>query len=286
MDHEIAEFVDWETLCSWNEPTHMMKEWGGIVDPVRPMEQPLLLREEDRNKVHDEDFYFLAKFQNAKQFVDIGANCGQSINSYRLLNDHTPIISFEPNPVCYRILTAYTANLPKVRTYPFGLSDANAFLDLYTPVVDRLLITPLATTQRDLYRTGWGADWFANNRHGRDIAIFKERLAFFQGDSVDLRPDIIKIDVEGAELLTLNGLLKTILTNRPVILAENTHTPEYIDFFQMLNYSPWQWTGNALHQFDPNNIERWGKKPDNTIYIHNPDVERHARENDFELRYL
>lgn len=286
MDNEIAEFVDWEMLCSWKEPTHLMKEWGGIVDPVRPMEQPLLLRGDERNKVHDEDFYFLGKFQNAKQFVDIGANCGQSINSYRLLNANTPIISFEPNPVCYRILTAYTAHLPKVRTYPFGLSDANAFLELYTPVVDRLLITPLATTQRDLYRTGWGADWFAKNRHDRDIAIFKEKLAFFQGDSVDLQPDIIKIDVEGAELLTLNGLLKTILKHRPVVLAENTHTPEYVEFFQMLNYSPWQWTNNALHQFDPNNIEHWGHKPDNTIYIHTPDVERHARDNDFELRYL
>ncbi|WP_292051580.1 MULTISPECIES: FkbM family methyltransferase [unclassified Brevundimonas] len=286
MEIEIAEFVDWETLCTWDDPTHMMREWGGVIDPVKPMEQPLLQNPEISSKVHEEDFYFLGKFRNAQQFVDIGANCGQSINSYRLLNPHTPIVSFEPNPVCYRVLTAYTAHQPNVRTYPFGLSDTNAFLELYTPVIDRLMITPLATTQRDLYRTGWGADWFRNNRHERRIAIYAERLAFFQGDAFNLHPDIIKIDVEGAELLTLTGILKTILKHRPVIMAEGTHTPEYIEFFKMLDYSPWQWTNNALHQFDPNEIERWGKRPDNTIYIHNPDLERHARENGFEIRYL
>lgn len=285
MTTEAAEFVDWETLSTWDEPTHMMKEWGGIIDPMNPMDQPLL-RGLERDKVHEEDFHFLGKIKTATQFVDVGGNCGQSINTYRLLNSDAEIVSFEPNPMCYRILTAYTGHLPRVRAYPFGLSDTTAFLELYTPIVDRLLITPLATTQRDLFVTGWGVDWFANNSHGRKFGIYREKLAFFQGDTFGLKPSIIKIDVEGAELLTLSGLVNTILKHRPIIMAENTHHPEFIEFFERLNYAPWQWADGKLNMFDPNDWSRWGKPPDNTIYIHRDDIDRHARENDLALTYL
>lgn len=283
MSHEPAPFVEWDELCTWAEPTNSMKDWGGIIDPVRPMDQPLLNGKVDRNQVHEEDFYFLGKIRTATQFVDIGGNCGQSINSYRLLNSHTPVVSFEPNPHCFRILTAYTSHLPLLRTYPFGLSDTPAFLDLYTPIVDRLMITPLATTQKDLFVTGWGVDWLEKNRHGRAIGIYKERLAFGQGDSFGLKPSIIKIDVEGAELLTLKGLLNTILEHRPIIMAENTHGPEFIEFFARIGYSPWQWADEALRQFDPANPEKWGRIPSNTIYVHNDDIRRHASENDFQI---
>lgn len=286
MSDETVEFIDWDTLVTWGAPTHMMKEWGGIVDPVNPMDQPLLRDQIEKNEIHEADYHFLGKIKNATQFVDVGGNCGQSINSYRLLNKTAQIVSFEPNPICYRILSAYTAEIPNLRTYPFGLSDSNAFLDLYTPVVDRLLITPLATTQREIYTTGWGLDWFAKNRHDRKIALYKEKLAFFQGDALDLRPSILKVDVEGAEMFTFRGFLNTIVKHRPIIMAENTHHPDFIEFFARIEYGPWQWDGHKLKQFDPNNWHRWGKAPDNTIYIHNDDVARHAQENGFDLEYL
>lgn len=286
MEPQVPELVDWDTLCAWEDPTHMIKSWRGAIDPVHPLQHVSMQDDIDQGLVHDDDFHFLGMLRSVPQFVDIGANCGQSITSYRTLNPDTPVISFEPNPICYRIMNMYGGMLPKVRTYPFGLSSSSGFMDLYTPVVDRLLVTPLATTRQELYQTGAGVGWLEQNSHGRRTAIYAERLAFLQGDAFDLTPGVLKIDVEGGELQTLHGLTKTILTHRPVIMVENSNFLEVMTFMNMLNYSPWQWVDGILSEMDVANPARWGSQSVNTIYIHGPDVERHARDSGFDIRKL
>lgn len=286
MADVTPDFVTWDELCSWDAPTHMMKEWGGAVDPCRPTDNPTIQQNIADRLVHEEEFHFLGMIRTAKQFVDIGANCGQSIVSYRALNPDTPIVSFEPNPICFRVLCANGGQLPGVRAYPFGLSDSNGFMELYTPVIDRLLMTPYATTDRELYRTGRGAEWLTENDHGRRTAIYPERLAFQQGDSFDLTPSILKIDVEGAELRVLHGMVRTILQHRPIIMTENSRMGEVVRFLRMLDYSAWQWIDDQLSEIDLNDIIRWGKVPVNILYLHEPDVNRHAQENDFNLRRI
>ena len=286
MTAGIPDFVDWDELCSWDDPTHMMKSWGGVVDPCHPTHNPTIQQDIADHHVHEEEFHFLGMIRTATQFVDIGANCGQSIVSYRALNANTPIVSFEPNPICFRVLCANGGQLPGVRAYPFGLSDSNAFMDLYTPVVDRLLVTPFATTDRELYRTGRGAEWLAENSHARRTAIYPERLAFQQGDSFNLAPSILKIDVEGAELRVLHGMVRTILQHRPIIMTENSRMGEVASFLRLLNYSAWQWVDEQVSQIDLADILRWGKTPANVLYLHDPDVDRHARDNGFNLRRI
>lgn len=280
------DFVRWDDLCAWDAPTHMMKDWGGAIDPLHPMDQPAIRQNIADRLVHEEEFHFLGRIRTATQFVDIGANCGQSIVSYRALNAETPIVSFEPNPICFRVLCANGGQMPGVRAYPFGLSDANAFFELYTPVIDRLLMTPYATTDRELYRTGLGAKWLEENNHGRRTAIYFERLAFQQGDTFGLRPSILKIDVEGAELRVLHGMVRTILEHRPIIMTENSRMGEVVTFLRLLNYSAWQWVDGQLSEIDLADIWRWGKAPANILYLHDPDVDRHSRENGFALRRI
>lgn len=277
----FPEIIGWDELCSWDDPTHMMKDWGGVIDPCRPMDQPAIRQNIEDRLIHEEEFRFLGMIRTATQFVDIGANCGQSIVSYRALNSDTPIVSFEPNPICFRVLCANGGQMNSVRAYPFGLSDANAFFDLYTPVVDRLLLTPYATTDPELYRSGLGAKWVSENKHGRRTAIYAERLAFQQGDSFGLKPSILKIDVEGAELRVIHGMVRTILENRPIIMTENSRMGEVSAFLRMLNYSAWQWVDGQIKEIDLTNIMQWGVVPANIIYLHDPDVDRHSRENGF-----
>lgn len=284
MDWQTPDFVSWDDLCAWAEPTHYMKAWSGIIDPVNPTVHETLKADLESRTIHEEDFGLLGRLRNVRQMVDIGANCGQSIVSYRALNSHTPVVSFEPNPLCYRTLCAFGGTLPNVRAYPFGLSEHDAFLELYTPVVDRLLITPLATTMADYYRTGAGVEWLKQHYDGHRVAIYAERLAFQHGDAFKLTPGIIKIDVEGAELSVLRGLVETIRSYRPLIMAENSRAMEVVQFLSELNYQPWQWIDGQLSQINVEDWGRWGASPLNIIYVHQDRIEELAVENELRLR--
>lgn len=284
MDWQTPDFVTWDELCSWDAPTHWMKTWSGLIDPLNPTIHDTLKSDLENRTIHEEDFGLLGRIRNVRQFVDIGANCGQSIVSYRALNSHTPIVSFEPNPLCFRTLCAFGGTLPNVRAYPFGLSSNDAFLELYTPVVDRLLVTPLATTMPDYYRTGAGVEWLKKHYDGHRVAIYAERLAFQHGDAFGLTPGIIKIDVEGAELAVVQGLANTIRDYRPLIMAENSRAMEVVNYLSGLNYEPWQWLNGALCKIDITNWDRWGAGPLNVIYAHVDRIDELAAENELTLR--
>ncbi|AUN33978.1 hypothetical protein C0V82_26455 (plasmid) [Niveispirillum cyanobacteriorum] len=203
-----------------------------------------------------------------KCFVDIGANCGQSANSFRSLNGSATIFSFEPNPFCFSILSS--ARIDKFFPMPFGLSDRDEFADLLTPVIDRLLVTPLSTMDINRFAPGAMLDeWINKNHHDRARAFLRQRLAFGEGDRFNLKPEAVKIDVEGHELSVLRGLERTLWRHRPIIFLE-TNGAEGVDrFLRSMEYRAYTIVhddGDSAHirafSFGAN------KLPTNLIYIH------------------
>lgn len=130
-------------------------------------------------------------------FYDIGANVGYlSLLAWKL---GARVHAFEPNPnVRSQLERNIALNGADVRVFDVGLSDCEGSLPLY------------------LDQNGnSGASSLAAGRSDRSVDI---RLVTL--DSLDLPPpDVIKIDIEGAEVRALRGARRA-LAHRPVILCE------------------------------------------------------------------
>lgn len=71
-------------------------------------------------------------------------------------------------------------------------------------------------------------------------------------DSLDYKPDFIKIDTEGSEPYILNGGMKTILEYKPTIMIEEMKDYDYSDILLPLGYE----------KIKPEN------KEDDPVYVH------------------
>jgi hypothetical protein len=81
------------------------------------------------------------------------------------------------------------------------------------------------------------------------------------------RLDFIKIDVEGAELFALEGMVKSIQKFKPVILIEineetfraaNYATKDVVDFFYNLGYGFFEIRKGKLLNIEVTSFEKWG----------------------------
>lgn len=133
--------------------------------------------------------------------LDIGANIGSHTLYWAIERKAKKIYSFEPFDMIYEILnTNIKINYlqDKVTIYNFGLYDEECKAE-----IDRFSKNNIGGTN------------FIKNNNGR----FQLKTL----DSLNIKEhiDLIKIDVEGAEIETLRGGLKTIEKNKPIIVIES-----------------------------------------------------------------
>lgn len=146
-------------------------------------------------------------------FIDVGANIGQTLLDYFAAPSKASYIGFEPNPRCVTALgEIIKANgRDDCLVVPVGLSDENAVRKLFL-------------------QKGSAADTSAsidvNLRPGREWDV--QFVPCYRFD--DIGPDIgikdiglMKIDVEGAELLALRGMKRTLENKGHWILCEVLH---------------------------------------------------------------
>lgn len=145
---------------------------------------------------------------NEGVFLDIGANLGQTLIHFHTSNSPLKYIGFEPEPYCV-IFLKNLVELNKLKKYlivSIGISNENRLLKLYSSS-----ITDSGSTLREDI--------------GLSKKLFYSVVPTFKLDDVLMNLDIkrvslIKIDVEGFELEVLRGMLKTLKTNRPIIICE------------------------------------------------------------------
>lgn len=167
--------------------------------------------------------------------VDVGANIGFfSVALARHAN--VSVLAFEPDQQNYQTLSKVAAERRLAgRIHPFmlALSDKTGTGSLY--------LSDLAPTDHKLI----------NSRSSRAVEIEIARLDDFLARHPDLAKtsvSLIKIDVQGAELLVLRGMQQTLAANsHPPILIEYSPddlihagaTPrEFFDAFLALGYVP------------------------------------------------
>ncbi len=188
------------------------------------------------NSPHEVDFSFFAHCNGpCGQFIDIGANCGQSARSFRIFNHTFDIHSFEPNKLLEPDLR-FTRRLlgSGFHYYMYGLGEHTQQMPLYVPMVGRTPHTPWASVNHEALE---------NNRAeiscelGQPFEIGVTNIEIRPLDSFDLSPDIIKIDVEGYELSVLRGMEQTLERWSPLLMLESNDSEGAAwDFLQSRGY--------------------------------------------------
>lgn len=138
-------------------------------------------------------------------FLDVGANEGfHSINVFKAL-PNTKVISLEPNPeVFLRLEKNAKENLieSNMELIPIGLGNSEGqSIPFFVPTIT-------GTVGGSLRPLPW------------DEEHYEFRIEIKTLDSLDVRPSLIKVDVEGSELSVIEGGKETIKECRPVIIIE------------------------------------------------------------------
>ena len=139
-------------------------------------------------------------------FLDIGANMGWYALSLAQRFPAATVHAFEPVPATFRILERNLAlnGFANVTLHNQGLADR--------PGTQTIYCDPRISGR-------------ASGRNlVEDPAALPVPCAFTRLDDFvqahGVRPDLVKVDVEGAELLVFRGGLETLAAHRPLILAE------------------------------------------------------------------
>jgi len=143
----------------------------------------------------------------ARCILDVGANIGYHALRLALREPQAVVYAFEPLPAALEHLqrnVALNGLGEQVRVHAHGLSKANGSFEFF--------IAPENGTNASLL-----------NVAGRDDARRVVGLTLTLDDwarNTGAAPDYIKVDVEGAELLVLQGGQATLAQHRPKVFAE------------------------------------------------------------------
>ena len=141
--------------------------------------------------------------------VDVGANVGFfSLLAAQSVGSSGKVLAFEPVPLALeRLHVNLQLNSAKnVAVYSIALSDATGYRDLYEGPPDHVGISsirPIARAQRTIKV---------------QTTTLDDMLTRLEIESIKL----VKIDVEGAEQLVIQGMRRCLVRDRPFVVVEIT----------------------------------------------------------------
>lgn len=158
--------------------------------------------------------------------LDIGANVGQSSYAFRRIFPHAELHAFEPNPVIFQTLVKNLRNY-QIELHNIGLGQQKSIGYIYIPEYRNILFTGLASCNRvQAEKHMQKLNMFKS--HSSNFATLQQNIFIESGDFFELRPDLIKIDVEGFEVQVLQGLTRTIEAFKPLIPVECSDTHDQV----------------------------------------------------------
>jgi FkbM family methyltransferase len=176
-------------------------------------------------------------------FWDIGANVGWfSLFASSLVGPSGAVEAFEPSPDVFRALRSNLENRANAKTHNIGIADTDEIREFSAQGM-----SPAASFVEEV--TKINAPYFPNNQIER-VSVATTRLDTLMTSRV--RPDLLKIDVEGYEFRALRGAERLLDTSRPAILME-IHPPQLElsggsedGMFDLLRAHRYRWT--TLHK--------------------------------------
>lgn len=172
---------------------------------------------------------------------DVGANVGWHALHLAAANPTGTVYAFEPVPATYARMEANVAlnDRANVAAFPFGLGEWEETLTLY---LDESM--PVGASAVDHAAEGQAVPVECRIR-SLDTVVAE----------LGVRPDVVKIDVEGAELSVLKGAVGTLNSARPAVFCEllrkwaasfGYHPNEAIDLMVSLGYRCFETVGARL----------------------------------------
>ena len=189
---------------------------------------------------HEEDFAVFRHMAGPDEvFVDLGANIGNSVVSFRLLNPRGSIVSFEP---CFWLEPAlrYLKESDGAMTYHLvGLGERAARVPFFVPCLDRVpdfYLASMVWTRFEEPRLTHVKE-LMHAKPGQRFAVCEVEVEVARLDDFELAPTIIKVDVEDWEPEALRGARATIALHRPLVMVEGANRrPEIVTFFREQGY--------------------------------------------------
>ncbi|PQA87906.1 FkbM family methyltransferase [Hyphococcus luteus] len=194
--------------------------------------------------------------------VDIGANGGQSAVAFAVHCPGFRILSFEPNPQLWPDLDFIKGMLgARFDFHKIGLADREGMLPLYVPCIGGLPVTTRASLSAAA--AAEQAEALARET-GQKGSVAEQSVEIGVFDALGLRPDAVKIDVEGRELGVLKGMRETLRESAPVLMVENNPTADACQaFLSDFGYRFFLWDGNErrFHEAPPGSARNWFALP-------------------------
>lgn len=168
----------------------------------------------------------------AKQILDIGANIGYYAVRFAKRNPEARVHAFEPMPVSYSYLQRNISINDcgsQINSYNYGLSEVCGSFEFF--------IAPTGGTNASLRNVNDAAD--ARKCIGLTLTLDQ------WCENLEVKPDFIKCDVEGAELLVFRGARETLMRHKPIVFSEllrkwarpfGYHPNDVLGFFRELGY--------------------------------------------------
>jgi FkbM family methyltransferase len=194
-------------------------------------------------KTHDSEIrlarFMIRHLREGGVFWDVGAHFGyfSLLAAHLVGEDAGAVLAFEASGGAFQILQANTRNLKNIQTFHKAVSDAPGLAAFYE--------FPVLYSEYNTLDVGQfeQENWFQK---------FKPAKTEVQATTLDAQhaavprpPDVIKIDVEGAEYRVLRGAAKLLTAHRPYVVME------YLEARR----------GNAAHQKAAELLLQLGFKP-------------------------
>ena len=193
---------------------------------------------QDRRLYRVADAILAQSAAKAPIVLDIGANVGAFSRAFVKAGRRPGLVlAFEPSSYVFSILQIVTRRLHPVQCHKIALSSAAGSVDLQTPI----------KTSGSL-RVGLSYIGAATDSNTLTETVPAQRLDDFLSDRQLDSIDVVKMDVEGAEQLVLDGAPDLLKRVRPIWYVEidESRAQRFGDSAQMLFAT---FTGNGYKAF-------------------------------------
>ena len=176
-------------------------------------------------------------------FIDVGVNIGQTLLKMKAVDANIQYYGFEPNPFCCSVVKQIILdnNIKHSYIIPCGLGDSNRLHKLGLP--EKSNLTDSTASMIENFRRG-------EIKHNQFVTVYK--LDDVKEDLEIENIDMIKIDIEGAELEAVAGMIETLKKYKPIIIIEVLPSYDASNDFRILRqkrlYSLLDGVGYDLYQ--------------------------------------